>query len=125
MNMRLLIADDNRDMATSLSLLLRPHGFEIETAYDGGQAIEKALRFHPDVLILDLCMPILGGFEVASQLRAIPEFADKHFIAITGYKDDKHLDQASQSQFNEYLVKPFRFDKLSAILHQVSSRLSP
>ena len=87
MGTRLLIADNNRDMATSLSLLLRREGFEVQVAHDGDQAVKIAFSFDPDVLILDLCMPILGGLQVANQLRALPEFAGKSFIAITGYRD--------------------------------------
>jgi CheY-like chemotaxis protein len=123
MNVRLLIADDNRDMANSLALLLRREGFEVQIASDGDQAIETALLFNPDVLILDLCMPIFGGLEVANHLRALPEFAGKVFIAMTGYTDPQHLDQVAQTQFDAYLIKPFRLDRLLTILESVQSHI--
>ena len=124
MNIRLLIADDNRDMANSLALLLRREGFEVQVACDGDQAIETALLFNPDVLILDLCMPILGGLDVANHLQKLPEFAGKVFIAMTGYTDARHLDQVAQAQFDEYLIKPFRLDRLLSMLEHVSSHLA-
>lgn len=123
MSTRLLIADDNRDMVTTLSLLLRRQGFEVAVALDGDQAIETARSFHPDVLVLDLCMPILGGLEVANHLRALPEFSDKVFIAITAYTDYEHLDQVSQAHFDEYLIKPFPLDRFMAILARVSQHV--
>jgi CheY-like chemotaxis protein len=123
MSLRLLIADDNHDMANLLAKLLRREGFEVQTAGDGEEAVDGALAFHPDILILDLCMPRLGGLEVATHLRSLDAFAGKVFIAITGYTDAQHLDQISQSQFDAYLIKPFRLDRLTDVLHDVSGRL--
>lgn len=104
--MRLLVADDNRDLADTLAQLLRRQGFDVDVAYDGGQAVQLAVSFSPDVLILDLSMPVMSGFEVAQRLRTRPEFAQKVFVALTGYSDQAHLDEASQAEFDDYLVKP-------------------
>jgi len=65
-------------------------------------------------------MPILNGFQLAGQLRAMPEFAHKFFIAVTAYSDQQHLDQASQVKFDEYLVKPFKPGTLFKILADVA-----
>jgi CheY-like chemotaxis protein len=91
-------------------------------AFDGKQAIEAARNVDPDVLIIDLGMPILDGLQVANSLREMPEFAQKVFIALTGYADQRHLDQASQARFDEYLIKPFKFETLLAILQEAASR---
>ena len=123
MSLRLLIADDNHDMANLLAKLLRREGFEVQIANDGDAAIEAALTFHPDILILDLCMPRLGGLEVATHLRSLADFSGKVFIAITGYTDATHLDQISQSQFDAYLIKPFRIDRLLEVLQGAAGRL--
>ncbi len=119
-NVRLLIADDNRDEADVLSLALRREGFEVQVAHDGEQAITMALQFKPDVLFLDIAMPILDGFQVAQRLRAMPDFTNKVFVALTGFSDQEHLDQASSAEFDEYLVKPFKLDRLMTILAEAS-----
>ena len=123
--MRLLIADDNWDLAKSVALLLRREGFEVEFAYDGEQAIETALLFHPDILILDLCMPRRGGVEVAEYLRALPNFSHTVFVALTGYCDEEHLAQAANSPFDAYLIKPFRVDKFLEMFDRMAGRAAP
>jgi hypothetical protein len=65
-------------------------------------------------------MPILDGFEVAKQLRAMPEFEHSHFVALSGYSEPTHLDEASKVQFDEYLLKPLKMGLLLAILSEVS-----
>jgi CheY-like chemotaxis protein len=123
MALRLLIVDDNRDSADSLALLLQFEGHETRVAYDGKQAIEAALSFCPDVLIVDLMMPILDGFQVANQLRAMPEFEHAHFVALSGYGEQTDLDEASTAQFDDYLHKPTNMGLLLAILSEVSKQI--
>jgi CheY-like chemotaxis protein len=123
MALRVLVVDDNRDLADSLSLLLRREGFEVKTTYSGQDAIDTALPFKPDVLIVDIVMPDVDGLRVASHLRTLPEFADKVFVALSGYSEQKYLDQASRAKFDEYLVKPFKRDTLISILTEAASQL--
>ena len=120
MTLRLLVVDDHRDVVDGLMLLLEHAGFEVKPAYSGQQAIEAAQSFHPDVLILDLGMPGVDGFQVAIQLRATPEFANKVFVALSGYAEQERLDEAAQARFDEYLVKPPSMETLLAILAEVS-----
>jgi CheY-like chemotaxis protein len=123
MALRLLIVDDNRDSADSLALLLERQGFDVCVAYEGQQAIESALSFRPDVLIVDLIMPMLDGFQVAKKLRGMPEFQDSTFVALSGCSDQPHFDEASKAQFDEYLVKPPKINLLLAILSEVAERV--
>ena len=123
MKNRLLIADDQKDSAETLAMLLRMEGFDVEVAYDGQQALETALTFRPDILILDLNMPALDGFQVAGRLRALPQFAHKQFVALTGYGDQQHLDAASKLEFDEYLVKPCKLNLLMTILTEAAAAL--
>ena len=123
MALRLLVVDDNPDSADTLALLLRSLGHEVCVAYEGQQAIDAAFSFHPDVLIVDLAMPVLDGFTVAKRLRAVPEFADSVFVALSGHSDQPYFDEASNAQFDEYLVKPPQMSLLSAILSEVSERV--
>lgn len=118
MNKRLLVADDHREVADTLAMLLRHNGFEVEVAYDGEQTIQIALAFNPDVFILDLGMPNTDGFQTAQRLRAMPQFGSKLFVALTGYTDQQHLDEATKSHFDEYLFKPCNVDLLKTILSE-------
>ncbi len=113
-----MVADDDPDTADTLAMLLRNHGYEVAVAYSGTEAISRAVEFQPDVFILDLAMPICDGYEVARRLRAMPEFAAKHFIAVTGLVDQRHRDEASQAQFDDYLVKPCKLDLLLTLLNE-------
>src|SRR5262249_44828710 len=109
---KILLADDDRDSADLLARLLRWQGFEVWVAYDGKTAINLAKRHQPDALVLDLKMPELNGFHVAEQLRPLPEFREALFIALSGFADQQHLDEAGRVTFNEYLIKPCKLRKL-------------
>jgi CheY-like chemotaxis protein len=115
-NKRLLIADDQHDSAETLAMLLRSRSFQVEVAFDGRQAVDAAISFNPDALILDLNMPGLNGFQVAHCLRAFPQFSDKQFIALTAYSDQRNMDAASKVEFDDYLTKPCKLDLLMKIL---------
>src|ERR1700722_15325752 len=106
MGLRALVADDNHDSADSLANLLRHDGFDVRVAYDGRTALELAMSFRPDVLVLDIRMPGIDGLQLAHRLRRLPEFKDKMFVAHSGYAEQEDLDQASRADFDEYLVKP-------------------
>ena len=122
--MRLLIADDDRGGANTLAILLRREGFQVEVAYDGQKAVESALAFDPDVLILDLDMPVLDGFQTIRQLRTMSQFARKRFVALTSFSAQTHLEDASRAQFDDYLIKPCELDVLKKILSEVAATAS-
>jgi CheY-like chemotaxis protein len=116
----LLIVDDERDAADTLAALLNLQGFIAHVAYDGNAAVAKAIACNPDAFILDLEMPVLDGFQLAKHLREIPQFKSKRYIALTGFSDQEHLDQASRLQFDEYLIKPCKLDVLMGILRETA-----
>jgi two-component system, chemotaxis family, CheB/CheR fusion protein len=97
-------------------MLLEREGFETAVAYGGQQAVETAVEFDPDVLILDLDMPDLDGFQVATRLRAIPRFSSKHFIALTSHSEQPLLEEASKVSFDYYMIKPCDVHVLKTIL---------
>lgn len=122
MALSLLVVDDNRDAADALAMILRKEGFEVQTAYSGQQAIQATEASCPDVFVLDLVMPDVDGFQLASQLRSRPDCSDKTFIALSGCSEQEHLDQASKVEFDEYLTKPLKLTTLLSILSEVAQR---
>ena len=103
---RVLVVDDNLDNVESLSMFVRLLGHEVETAHDGLQAIEVAQRFAPDLVLLDIGLPKLDGYEVAQRLRADETCKGACLVAITGWGRDEDNDRAMQDGFDHHLTKP-------------------
>lgn len=120
--MRVLVVDDNEDAVQSLGKLLRLNQYEVSIAFNGQSAIDAALAFHPDVMILDIAMPAITGIDVAKQVLLMPELRDVVLIALTGYGDVANRARIAEVDFNHVLLKPCQFDKLSEILQEVSVR---
>ena len=114
--LRILVVDDYADAAESLTMLLQAEGHEVETADCGMKAIEQAQVFHPQVVLLDIGLPDLDGYEVAKRLRALPETRDAILIALTGYGQAEDIERSKSAGFNHHLLKPLDFKKLSALL---------
>ncbi len=113
---RILVVDDYVDAAESLKMLLQAEGHEVVTADCGMMAIEQAQVFHPQVVLLDIGLPDLDGYEVAKQLRMLPETRDAILIALTGYGQPEDRERSKSAGFNYHLLKPLDFNKLSALL---------
>jgi CheY-like chemotaxis protein len=103
---RILLVDDYPDALEIWGLYLRALGYDVETADDGLQAVELAHRSHPDIIVLDLELPGITGFEAAVRLRQSSDTAAIPLIAATGYSHVKQLDQARESGFDSIVVKP-------------------
>lgn len=104
--MRVLIADDNRDWADGLAVLLEEEGYSVQTTYDGREAIEAANTFQPDIVVLDIRMPRLTGYEAARVFRRHPESTRPILIAITAWAGESGKLRAEMSGFDHYLAKP-------------------
>jgi signal transduction histidine kinase/CheY-like chemotaxis protein len=109
---RMLIVDDNEDSARSMATLQRLRGHETRTAFTGPDAVVAAAEFVPEVVLLDIGLPGMDGFEVARRLRAMPALAGAFLVAMTGYGSDEDKTQARAAGFDEYLVKPVDVDRL-------------
>jgi PAS domain S-box-containing protein len=118
---RILVVDDNRDSAESLATLLRLLGNDVRTAYEGRQALVVAGSYRPDVVLLDLGLPGLNGYEVAKQIRSLPGLVDAGVIALTGFGTDEDKVMTRQSGFDDHLVKPVDFDSLKRLLTSLQS----
>lgn len=104
--LRILIIEDNRDYAEGLQLFLELFGHEVTVAYTGTEGVEAALRMLPQVVLCDIGLPGLDGYEVARLLRANPLTANVHLIAVTGYGSERDRQRAAESGFDAHLVKP-------------------
>jgi two-component system CheB/CheR fusion protein len=113
---KILIVDDNRDAVDMLSVLLRQDGHQVEAAYDGKDAIALAGRFKPDVILLDIGLPKLDGYEVAKQIRK--KFPIVYLIAVSGWGQEKDLRRSLDAGFDRHLVKPVEFEELRNILEE-------
>ena len=122
--LRILVVDDNEDSAHSMSALLKLQGHEVELADAGRIALERAQARRPDVILLDIGMPDMNGYEVARQLRSQQGFADTLLVAVTGYGRPSDVQQTQAAGFDHHLVKPIDYDKLESLLDATASRLA-
>ncbi|MCE9531936.1 MAG: response regulator [Planctomycetes bacterium] len=113
---RILIVDDSRDAANTLSCLFRAHGYKAQVAYDGLAGFEAAKEFLPDVILLDLGMPELDGVHLARFIREDEHLKDKVLIAITGYADETHRAQCEAAGVDHVLPKPATWESLQSAI---------
>jgi signal transduction histidine kinase len=113
---RILIADDNRDAAASLALLLHLDGHIVRTADDGAEALEIGAEFYPDVVLLDLGMPRLDGYEAVQRARQEPWGRGVTFIALTGWGQPEDQRRVREAGFDHHLVKPCSPSALRTLL---------
>jgi signal transduction histidine kinase len=117
---RVLVVDDNRDAADSLGALLRVLGAEVEVAHDGEAAIATFGAFRPALVLLDLGMPGLDGYEVARRIRARAEAEGTELIALTGWGQEKDRQMSRAAGFRHHLVKPVDMAAVQAVLASLS-----
>jgi signal transduction histidine kinase len=115
---RLLIVDDNTDSARSLAILQSRLGHETRTAFCGTEALEVAAEFKPEVVVLDIGLPGMDGFEVARQIRELPELADVYLIAMTGYGSADSRAEGRKAGFDAFLVKPIDLGELQTLMRK-------
>lgn len=109
---RILLVEDNKDAADSLADLLRIFGYDVRVAYTGVEGLEAAHLFRPEVVLCDIGLPGLDGYEVARRLRREATTAEARLIAITGYGSESDSQKAHDAGFDQHLVKPVDPDRL-------------
>ncbi len=119
---RVLVVDDHEDSAKALDWLLKRRGFEVRCAHTGSGALAVARQFLPEILLLDLGLPEIDGYEIARTLRAEAPFQKALFIAISGYAESGDRAKCLANGFDAHLAKPVEVLKLMEIF---SSRLNP
>ncbi|MGJ7916429.1 ATP-binding protein [Massilia sp. LXY-6] len=118
--LRVMVVDDNVDAAQMLAALLEVQGHAVCVEYDGRGALERARRERPEVLLLDIGLPDMDGYELARQLRSQSESADATLVALTGYGQNQDREEAEQAGFDHYLVKPADMDQVNDVLAQAA-----
>ncbi|MEX2496213.1 MAG: ATP-binding protein, partial [Woeseia sp.] len=109
---RILVVDDNRDTAASLAMLLQMSGNTTREAYDGLAAIETAAEFRPDIVLLDIGLPNLDGYEVCRRLRDKPWGRNVMIVALSGWGQDEDRRRSREAGFDHHLVKPVHYAAL-------------
>src|SRR4030043_282869 len=115
----ILVVDDERNIVHLTRLYLAKEGFEVETAYDGRQALEKAQSHHPDLIVLDVMMPEMDGFEVCRELR---KTSNVPIIILTARTDDVDKVVGLELGADDYVTKPFNPRELVARVNAVLRR---
>ena len=123
-SLRVLVVDDNVDAAEALGLLLQATGYVARMAYDGVSAVKVALESRPNVVLLDIGLPGLDGYEVAKRLRQDASLDGVVLIAMTGYGQATDKLRSQVAGFNHHLVKPADFSKVQQVLATVSVKAS-
>ena len=120
--LRVLVVDDNVDAANVLKMLVEEAGHLVRMAHTGPTALAAALDYRPDVMLLDIGLPELDGFEVAKRIRQEPLLHDIVLVAMTGYRQAADRQRMQEAGFDHYLVKPADFEKVRQILAAVSEK---
>ena len=116
---RVLIVDDNEALTVTYAWLLEDAGFAVETCHNGAQALECVEKFRPDIVLLDIGMPVMDGLQVCGVLRASEAWKDLAIVAQSGYGDDGMRVRTREAGFDRHLIKPIEFEDLLKTLNEV------
>ena len=124
MRHRVLVVDDNRDSAETLAMVLRMHGSEVVTAHDGAAALDAGAVFRPDIVLLDIGMPEMDGYEVARRLRLEPWGENVLLVAQTGWGQPEDRRRTHDAGFDLHVTKPIDYAKLAKMLAAKSAAIN-
>src|SRR5215213_3398924 len=112
-----LVVEDYTDIRTMMRILIKRHGYEVVEAADGYEAVEKTVQFHPDLILMDLALPIMDGATATKIIREIEGFDKISIVALTAYRNTS-FDKAIEAGFDSVLLKPLHFENLESFLNQ-------
>jgi CheY-like chemotaxis protein len=118
--LRVLVVDDNVDTVESLAMLMNALGHDVQKAYDGSAALEAALQYRPHIMLLDIGLPGLDGYQVAARIREQAVLQDVVLVALTGYGHESTRRRSLGAGFDHHLTKPADIENLKQILTTVS-----
>jgi signal transduction histidine kinase/ActR/RegA family two-component response regulator len=122
---KILVVDDNRDSAHTLALLLKRTGNQTRTAHDGAEAVETAADYAPDVILLDIGLPKMNGYEACRAIRELPRGKEIAIVALTGWGQDEDRRKSDEAGFDGHLVKPVALADLMKLLTSLERTESP
>jgi CheY-like chemotaxis protein len=123
--LRILLVDDNVDATATLGLLLRRLGHSVEVAHDGPSALTAAAHFDPQVILLDIGLPGMDGYQVAGELRRTLPRSDAFLVALTGYGQERDRKLSAAAGFDYHMVKPLKLNDLTALLSTLDTAEKP
>ena len=124
MGARILIAEDEPNIVTSLEFLLQKNNYEVRVARNGEEALQLVESFMPDVVLLDVMMPVRNGFEVCSKIRENPALRRVKIVMLTARGRDAERDKGLALGANAYMTKPFSTKELLATVEQLAAAKS-
>lgn len=113
MKKRILVAEDSRDLADVMRSALHFYGYQVLIAHDGVEAVESAIRLRPDLIVMDILMPKMSGFEATRQLRQHPETKTIPILAASALSNSESREKCFASGCNDHLAKPFSARELA------------
>ena len=119
-SLRVLVVDDNVDTVDTLAMIMKELGHDVRKAYDGSTSLETALAYRPHIMLLDIGLPGLDGYQLATRIRKQPTLQDVVLVALTGYGHEAARQRSLGAGFDHHLTKPADFNKLKEILATVS-----
>jgi CheY-like chemotaxis protein len=118
----ILIADDEDDIKMILSMYLETCGLRVLTAYDGLDAIERIKESKPDLVLMDIMMPVLDGVEVTRQIKSAEETRDIPIVMLTAAAQSEMVERALKAGAEEYIAKPFEPDRVKEVIDRILSK---
>ena len=115
-DLTILVVEDYEDASLAMRLALEDQGYRILEASDGEQAVAVATRERPDIILMDLQLPVLDGLAATRQIRAVPELKEAIIVAVTAHNEDNYRAQALAAGCNAFVSKPIDFDWLKDLL---------
>jgi len=117
-----LVVDDNESVTKTFGWMLEVLGYEARVARDGQTALAIARAFLPDVVMLDINLPSMNGYELCQQMRAEPDLAQCIFVAQTGWSQPEYLQRSKEAGFDHHWVKPIPMERLEKLLSSLSHK---
>ena len=121
-DLTILVVEDYEDTSLAMRLALEDRGYRILEASDGAAAVELAGRERPDIMLMDLSLPVLDGLEATRQIRSNPEMKETVIVAVTAHSDPDHRTRALAAGCNAFVTKPIDFAQLRSVLAQLLAR---
>ena len=119
---KILIIDDEDDIVDTVSFMLRSRGYDVITASDGSEGLTKAMLEHPDLILLDIIMPVMDGFEVCRKMKRDKETSRMPVIMFTARGDNEAVVNAKNVGADDYIVKPFNLPTLVTKINKLITK---